>query len=84
MRRAAGLDDNVVWYLRKMLPGQRAGGATWVKKATREFIQLGYERCLALPYFFHHRSTKVTMEMHMDDFHGTGSMQAVDTARIIA
>lgn len=29
MRRAAGLDDGVVWRLKKQFPGRRAAGARW-------------------------------------------------------
>ena len=73
MRRLAGLSTDVMWFLLKTLPGQRAGAAAWIKKATREALEMGLTRCDTLPYIFKSLKDGVVFELHMDDIHGTGS-----------
>ena len=51
LRAAQGLRTNVLWYLHKMLPGQRTGGAAWIATARSRIEALGYERNLPCPQF---------------------------------
>ena len=72
-----GQNADIVWELHRMLPGHRVAGAGWVQTASKEFVDEGFERCEALPQFFHRRSDNVLLiEVHMDDFHGCGPEQA--------
>ena len=71
-----GCYDDVVWELKRMLPGQRAAAAGWVAKAAKTLANEGFERCALQPQFFLHRVDKVLIEVHVDDFHGTGPPQA--------
>ena len=54
-RAALGLRTDVLWYLKKMLPGQRTGGAAWIATAKSRLETRGYERNQASPQFYFHR-----------------------------
>ena len=71
-RAALGLRTDVLWYLKKMLPGQRTGGAAWIATAKSRLETRGYERNQASPQFYFHRAKRVLLELHMDDIHGVG------------
>ncbi len=72
LRATLGLRTDVLWYLKKMLPGQRTGGAAWIATAKRSLETRGYERNQASPQFYFHREKRVLLELHMDDIHGVG------------
>ena len=77
-----GRPTDVVWKLLKMLPGQRAAGAGWIKTARARLEGEGFECCPALPQFYFRRADRALIEVHMDDFHGTapaGSVNALLT-----
>ena len=76
----AGKSTDIMWKLERMLPGQRDAGAEWVSTAARKFVSKEYERCPGLPQFFFRRSDRVLIEVHMDDFHGTGPIANVPAA----
>ena len=69
-RAAAGLRTDVVWRLKRMLPGQRVAGAGWVATAAKKLTAQGFERNPACPQFFYRERDKALLEVHMDDFHG--------------
>jgi len=71
MRAVLGLSTDVVWKLKKMLPGQRAAGAAWVKQVATVLGGAGFERNPALPQFYKRERDKCVVEVHMDDFHGS-------------
>jgi len=70
-RRLAGLSSDVMWLLKKQLPGQRAAGARWVDFFAAQCMDCGLERYEAMPHFFRKPYTRLVVESHMDDFHGT-------------
>ena len=72
LRVTLGLRTDVLWYLKKMLPGQRTGGAAWIATAKSRLETRGYERNQASPQFYFHREKRVLLELHMDDIHGVG------------
>ena len=74
--RLAGRPTDIVWKLHKMLPGQRLGGRGWVETATKRLEGEGFVRCEALPQFFRRPEDGIVIEVHMDDFHGTGEQIA--------
>jgi hypothetical protein len=76
-RRVAGLDDSVIWKLKKQLPGRRAGAARWMDHVAHTFSELGLEKNLALPNFYRKEFTRLVVDTHMDDFHGTGRRSEV-------
>ena len=67
-----GRDPDIMWRLKKMLPGQRIAGAGWIATARKRLVEHGYECNEALPQFYYHRELKTLLELHMDDIHGTG------------
>ena len=78
-----GKPTDIVWELKKMLPGQRVAGAGWVKKAAKDLKEENYERCEGLPQFpqfFYNREKKVFIEVRMDDFHGEGPAENLGDA----
>ena len=78
MRRAAGLDDSVVWRLKKQLPGRRAAGARWGDHVETLLVDEGWERYEGAPQFYKKAGTRLFMEAHMDDFHGVGRRSEVE------
>ena len=77
LRAAQGKTTDIAWYLKKMLPGQRTGGAAWMATAAGRLKSKEYERSAALPQFFYHRTKEILIEVHMDDFHGVGPVENV-------
>ena len=74
-RRKAGLDTDVVWKLKKQLPGRRIAGERWTTHVATTFQQkMNMEQCPALPQFFKTTESggRLLVEAHMDDFHGSG------------
>ena len=73
-----GRRTDVLWRLHKMLPGQRVGGRGWVDYASDRLCKERFERCEALPQFFRRPEDGIVIEVHMDDFHGTGEALAAE------
>jgi len=78
-RRVAGLDDTVIWRLKKQLPGRRAGAARWMDHVAHMFSELGLDKNPAVPNFYWKALTRLVVDTHMDDFHGTGKRSEVIT-----
>ncbi|OLQ03440.1 Retrovirus-related Pol polyprotein from transposon TNT 1-94 [Symbiodinium microadriaticum] len=71
-RRAQGLSTKVLWKLKKEWYGRRVAGQKFVDWAAKQSASEGFERSVVAPWFFHHGPKDISMEVHMDDFHGTG------------
>ncbi len=70
------LPSDVTWRLRKQLPGRRTAGQRWVDHAAALLTdELGMIRCVECPCFFQSLNG-VVIELHMDDFHGAGPLEA--------
>ena len=54
----AGKDTNVLWRLRRQLPGRRSAGQTWVEHLAGILVDT------------RNSSRQVSLELHMDDIHG--------------
>ena len=80
LMESEGMDTDVVCVLHKMLPGQRTAAAGWVAKATKTLVAMDFERCPQQPQFFFRRADKVLIEVHVDDFHGTGGREGAEQA----
>jgi len=72
LRRASGKTDDVVWLLRKQLPGQRAAGARFLEMVRMKFLGLGLVQNQSLPNFYRKEGSHIFMDTHMDDWFGTG------------
>ncbi len=75
-----GRDSDIMWKLRKILPGQRIAGAGWISTARKRLENKSYENNPALPQFFYDRQRKILLELHMDDIHGTGPIEQLKGA----
>eukprot|EP00439_Symbiodinium_sp_Y106_P010598 s784_g1.t1 len=63
------------WVIRAKPDGTikcRIAGQKFVDWAAKQSESEGFERSLVAPWFFHHGPKDISMEVHMDDFHGTG------------
>ena len=70
----AGRDTNIVWRLRRQLPGRRAAGQSWVEHLAGILVnKLGFERCTTAPQFHWSAVRVVALELHMDDIHGAAT-----------
>ena len=68
----AGRDTDIVWRLRRQLPGRRAAGQSWVKHVAGILVsKLGFERRTTAPQFYWSSERMVALELHVDDIHGT-------------
>ena len=68
------LPSDVMWRLRKQLPGRRTAGQRWLDHAAALLTdELGMIRCVECPCFFQSLNG-VVIELHMDDFHGAGQL----------
>ena len=71
-----GQPNDAMWRLKKQLPGRRTAGQRWVDHAAALLVdELGMIRCVECPCFFQ-ALNGVVIELHMDDFHGAGPMEA--------
>ena len=72
LRAARGESTDILWRLRKMLPGQRVAGAGWAAKLRAVQESIGFEACPTHPQFYLDRAARVLVESHMDDLYGAG------------
>ena len=71
----AGRDTDIVWRLRRQLPGRRAVGQSRVEHvAGIPVSKLGFERCTTAPQFYWSSEKMVALELHMDDIHGAATL----------
>jgi hypothetical protein len=75
-----GRSTDIMWKLKRMLPGQRVAGAGWIATARKRLEGRNYENCPGLPQFYLDRQRKVLLELHMDDIHGTGPTEVLKAA----
>ena len=67
----AGKDTDIVWRLRRQLPGRRAAGQSRVEHMTGILVdKLGFERCKTAPHFYWSATPVVALELHIEDIHG--------------
>ena len=52
-------------------------GQKFVDWAAEQAAGEGFDRSVVAPWFFHHGPKDISMEVHMDDFHGTGPEKEV-------
>jgi hypothetical protein len=79
--RAEGKSTDVVWKLLKQLPGRRPAGQAWVDHFASTLLGLGFLRCEAAPQFFWCPGRGIAVEVHMDDMHGAGLPEAIESFR---
>ena len=69
--------DDVVWKLKKQLPGRRAAAARWCDYTRDRLQEAGIVQYPAQQHFYAKPGTRIFMESHMDDFHGCGRRSEV-------
>jgi hypothetical protein len=77
-RNVAGLSTDVLWRMKKLLPGRRIAAKLWVERVGDVHRQLGFKQCVGFRQFFYHEEKQLTSEVHMDDIHGCGPSGAID------
>ena len=66
-------NQQVMWRLRKQLPGRRKAPQAWIDFIADTLVgKRSYVRCTEMPCFFRNPDTEVCLEVHMDDIHATG------------
>jgi len=77
-RRSRGLSVDVVWKLKKQLPGRREAGKKWIEFCAGKFVkECGLVRYEPMPQFFRQENARLALELHMDDFHLCGRQSEV-------
>ena len=69
---ALGNPTSVLWKLRNQLYGRRRAGTPWVDFMAECHEVQSFDRCEAAPQSFLNYALDVSVEVHMDDLHGTG------------
>ena len=72
---------SVLWRLRKLSCGWRRAGTRLVDFTAERFEEQRFDRCDAVPQFFANYELEVSIEVHMDDLHGTGPRLALDVTQ---
>eukprot|EP00971_Amphidinium_carterae_P014745 291122-Amphidinium_carterae.1 len=67
---------DTVWPMKRWLYEQRKGPAAWIDWEAQQITAEGFKRDLA-PHLYHHPELDVTLEVHVDDIYGCGSMEAL-------
>lgn len=62
-----GLKGEDLWELRRVLPGQRNGAQRWFNYFTDFLKVLRFLQCAAIPSVMRHKTTKVMINVHVDD-----------------
>ena len=66
----AGRKTDIVWRLRRQLPGRRAAGQSWVEHVAGILeSKLGFARCTTAHQFHWSSERMVALELHMDEIH---------------
>ena len=64
----AGRDTDIVWRLRRQLPGRRAASQRWVEHVSGILVNnLGFERCTTEPACYWSAARLVALELHKND-----------------
>ena len=71
-RRDRGESDQVLWKMKRLLPGRRVAAKAWVSYVGVVLRSLDCEQDEAAPQFFRHKERQISVEVHMDDLHGCG------------
>ena len=80
--RCIGNPTSVSWKLRKQLYGQRRAGTRLVDFMAECHEEQSFDRCEAARQSFLNYALDGSVEVHMDDLHGTGPNLALDLVRI--
>jgi hypothetical protein len=75
LRREAGESVDVIWKMKRLLPGRRIAARMWVDHVGVTLRSLDFLQDTALPQFFVHPVFGISCEVHMDDIHGAGPKQ---------
>ena len=68
----AGRDTDIVWRLRRQLPGRGAAGQSWVEHVAGILVnKLSF--VTTAPQFYWSSERIVALELHMDDIHGAAT-----------
>ena len=73
--RAAGRRVDILWRMKKILPGRRKGSKSWMEFLAKTLVECGLEQCPAAPQFYkgvRDGRRSIVLEAHMDDMHGGG------------
>ena len=66
----AGRKTDIVWRLRRQLPGRRAAGQSWVEHVAGILeSKLGFARCTTAHQFHWSSERMFALEIHMDEIH---------------
>eukprot|EP00971_Amphidinium_carterae_P205497 4078495-Amphidinium_carterae.1 len=66
------------WRMKKMLYGRRPAATKWIKWASDIIKSCEFEQFVGAPYIFFNADRQCLVELHMDDFYGTGPLEAVE------
>ena len=67
IKQLLGLQQNALWQLQKVLPGQRNGAQRWFQDFTHHLQRLGFKCCVAMPSVLKHATKQIAINVHVDD-----------------
>ena len=75
--RRKGEPTDVMWRLKKQLPGRHRAGQMWTEHLAGLLVDIGLEQCQEARQFFVQRSLWLGLGAHMEDMHGFGGKMAI-------
>ena len=67
IKQLLGLSQDMLWQLRRVLPGQRNGAQRWFQNFPNHLQRLGFKCCVAMPSVLKHGTKRVVINVHVDD-----------------
>ena len=67
MKEVLNLQNDVLWELKRILPGQRNGAKRWFSSFSEVLGELGFEPCIVMPSIFRHSQKLMVVNLHVDD-----------------
>lgn len=77
-QRKRHLPDHVMWRMKKQLYGRRKASKAFNEFMVKELTKLGFVQCAPAPHFFRQDEKDMDLELHQDDWHGTGPDESLD------
>ena len=67
IRRLLGYTQDMIWHLKRCLPGQRNAGLRWFEYLKDILMDMGFVACSAMPTIMRHTTRRAYINVHVDD-----------------
>ena len=67
IRKLLGYTQEMIWHLKRCLPGQRNAGLRWFEYLKDILMDMGFVACSAMPTIMRHVTRRAYINVHVDD-----------------